>query len=171
MGVAERRTRDRAEREQRIVAAAAAIAERDGWDAVTIRRLAEAIEYSQPVLYAHFANREAIVAAVAVEGFRELAAVLRAAARVASPADGLKRAACAYLDFAAARPALYEAMFTLQSGLRFAEGDTRPELREAFEALAASVKPLSPEGRIATEVVWGGLHGMALLEGAGRIPA
>ena len=42
---------------------------------MTIRRLADEIEYSQPVLYSHFENRDAIVAAVAVEGFLELQAL------------------------------------------------------------------------------------------------
>jgi AcrR family transcriptional regulator len=51
---------DRAEREYRIVSAARIIAEREGWDAVTIRRLASEIEYSQPVLYSHFEHRDAI---------------------------------------------------------------------------------------------------------------
>ena len=79
MGIAERKSRERADREDRIVAAARGIAESEGWEAVTIRRLAKEIEYSQPVLYSHFENRDAIVAAVAVEGFEELTAVLRAA--------------------------------------------------------------------------------------------
>ena len=80
MGITERKGRERAEREHRIVAAARLIAEREGWDAVTIRRLADEIEYSQPVLYSHFENRDAIVAAVAVEGFKEITAALREAA-------------------------------------------------------------------------------------------
>jgi AcrR family transcriptional regulator len=80
LGIAERKGRERADREHRIVAAARVIAEREGWDAVTIRRLADEIEYSQPVLYSHFENRDAIVAAVAVEGFQEFTVVLREAA-------------------------------------------------------------------------------------------
>jgi AcrR family transcriptional regulator len=172
VGVSERKTRQRVEREQRIVAAAAAIAEEEGWDAVTIRRLAEAIEYSQPVLYSHFENRDAIVAAVAIEGFRDLAAVLRAAAAAgATASDRLANVAAAYLDFAGARPALYRAMFVLPTGLRFAEEDTRPELREAFNSLAAVVTPYCPDGEAPTEVFWGALHGMAELERAGRIKA
>ena len=79
MGVAERKGRERALRESRIIEAARLIAAREGWSAVTIRRLAEEIEYSQPVLYSHFENRDAIVAAVAVEGFRDLATTLREA--------------------------------------------------------------------------------------------
>ncbi|MFC4083524.1 TetR family transcriptional regulator, partial [Amycolatopsis samaneae] len=68
-----RRERDRAERERRIVAAARELAEAEGWDAVTTRRLAAKIEYSQPVLYSHFSGKGAIMAAAAVEGFAELA--------------------------------------------------------------------------------------------------
>lgn len=64
-----RRERQRAERHRLIVDTAHEIAETQGWDAVTVRRLAEAIEYSQPVLYSHFAGRDAIVAAVAEQGF------------------------------------------------------------------------------------------------------
>jgi AcrR family transcriptional regulator len=63
----------RAARHRLIVRTARELAEAEGWDAVTVRRLADRIEYSQPVLYSHFAGREAIVTAVAVEGFAELA--------------------------------------------------------------------------------------------------
>ena len=64
MGINERKERERAEREQRIIAAARMLAEQDGWASVTVRRLAQEIEYSQPVLYARFENRDAIVGAV-----------------------------------------------------------------------------------------------------------
>lgn len=169
MGVAERKGRERAERERRITAAARAIAEREGWSAVTIRRLAEEIEYSQPVLYSHFENRDAIVAAVALQGFRELAAALREAAhRPTDHRTALRDAAIAYLGFTDAHPALYEAMFTMPTGLRFADADTEPELKEAFAALAAVVAP-SGNDDVATETFWAALHGLAALERSGRI--
>ncbi|GAB3915444.1 hypothetical protein GCM10027613_11400 [Microlunatus endophyticus] len=54
------------------------VAERDGWEAVTTRRLSEAIEYSQPVLYSHFPDGKAgIAAALALVGARELGAAIR----------------------------------------------------------------------------------------------
>ena len=81
MAIAERRLRDRAARRQLIVATARALAEGEGWDAVTTRRLSTEIEYSQPVLYKHFASMEDIVEAVALEGFSELAEALRTARR------------------------------------------------------------------------------------------
>ena len=170
MGIDERKGRQRAEREQRIIAAARVIAEREGWDAVTIRRLADEIEYSQPVLYSHFENRDAIVAAVAVEGFKEIAAVLReAASESAGRRNALKNVAMAYLAFALSRPALYEAMFILPTKLRFAEAGTRPELRAAFEALAAVVAPFCVDVAVVTETFWAALHGLAQLERSGRI--
>lgn len=170
VGVAERKSRERVEREQQIVAAARQIAEAEGWSAVTIRRLAEAIEYSQPVLYSHFENRDAIVAAVAVAGFRDLAVALRKAAdRSINDREAIQNVAGAYLAFASERPALYEAMFTLPIGLRFAEVDTKSELKDAFAALAAVVPRSSGDVEIATETLWAALHGLAELERSGRI--
>ena len=170
MGVAERKDRQRAEREGRITAAARLVAEAEGWGAVTIRRLAAEIEYSQPVLYSHFENRDAIVAAVAVTGFQEFTTALRQAARDA-PDRGraLENVAMAYLAFARRHPALYEAMFTLPSALRFAQADTRSELKAAFAALAAVVAPSSADIGVATETFWAVLHGLAELERSGRI--
>jgi AcrR family transcriptional regulator len=169
LGIAERKGRERAERELRIVAAARAIAEREGWDAVTIRRLADEIEHSQPVLYSHFENRDAIVAAVAVEGFREFTITLREAASGSTgPRNALKNVAMAYLAFALRHPALYEAMFIRPTNLRFAQAETGPELRAAFEALSATVKPFCVDAETATETLWAALHGLYELERSGR---
>jgi len=170
LGIAERKGRERAEREHRIVAAARVIAEREGWGAVTIRRLAQEIEYSQPVLYSHFENRDAIVEAVAVEGFKEITRALReAASQSTGRRNALENVAMAYLAFGLSRPALYEAMFVLPTNLRFAEAETRPELRAAFEALAAVVAPFCVDVAVETETFWAALHGLAELERSGRI--
>jgi len=170
LSIAERKGRHRAERESRIVAAARAIAESEGWDAVTLRRLAGEIEYSQPVLYSHFANRDAIVAAVALEGFKEITEALREAARGSTgQRNALERAAASYLGFALRHPAVYEAMFVLPTDLRFAEAETRPELQAAFEALATVVMPFCVDVEVATETFWAALHGLAELERSGRV--
>lgn len=170
LSITERKSRQRAEREARIIAAARVIAEREGWDAVTVRRLADEIEYSQPVLYSHFENRNAIVAAVAVDGFKEITVALDEAARGSnSQQNALENVATAYLGFALRHPALYEAMFILPTDLRFAEAETRPELQAAFEALAKVVAPFCSDVEVATETFWAALHGLAELERSGRI--
>lgn len=172
MGIGERKEREKAEREQRIIGAARKLAEKDGWASVTVRRLAQEIEYSQPVLYAHFENRDAIVGAVALEGFGELGPVLRASARRgASPAEAMEDVATAYLEFAFERPALYEAMFILPTGLRFAKSDTPQSLRDTFGAMMAVVEPFCADAEVATEAFWATLHGLAELERHGRIRA
>jgi AcrR family transcriptional regulator len=170
LGISERKIRDKAERESRLVATARRIAEEEGWDAVTIRRLAQDIEYSQPVVYSHFASRDAIVGAVAVEGFGAMADTLRAAAApAATPRDALAAVATAFLVFAFERPAIYEAMFVLPSGLRFARSDTPPQLRDTFGALMAVIAPFCEDAELATETFWAALHGLAELERSGRI--
>ncbi len=170
MGISERKARERAEREQRIIAAARTLAERDGWTSVTVRRLAEEIEYSQPVLYSHFENRDAIVGAVALTGFGELGPALRASIRRnATPSEAIEDVAAAYLEFAFEKPALYEAMFVLPSGLRFAKSDTPQVMRDTFGAIMTVVQPFCSDAEIATESFWAALHGLAELERHGRI--
>ena len=94
-------------------------------------------------------------------------------AKRASPdhRDAPVSVALAYLTFAREHAALYEAMFTLPTHLRFAETGTRPELREAFVTLASVVPPSSPDAELATETFWSALHGLAELERSGRIRA
>jgi AcrR family transcriptional regulator len=170
VSIAERKAREKGEREQRIKEAARRIATDEGWQAVTIRRLAEEIEYSQPVIYSHFRNRDAIVDAVAVEGFGQIAKLLRAAKDSSSDDRlALENVATAYIDFALGHSALYEAMLTLSSELRFAQPDAQSELREAFEALSSVVAPFCQEADTATETLWAALHGAAELERHGRI--
>ncbi|TQJ22386.1 TetR family transcriptional regulator [Micromonospora sp. A202] len=170
-GINERRERERAHRHQLIVTAARELAETEGWEAVTTRRLAERVEYSQPVLYSHFNGKEAIVSAVAIDGFGELAAHLRRA-RLAAPEPGQAlRAVCrAYLDFATERPALYQAMFVLPTDLRFASPETPAPLRAGFDEFVRCFDPDDERRELIAEVTWSALHGMAVLSETGRIP-
>jgi AcrR family transcriptional regulator len=174
MSVQERKERDRADRERLIVATARDLAERQGWDAVTTRRLAESIEYSQPVLYSHFRGKREIIAAVALDGAAEMAAAVRAATSAAAdPRAGVTALARAYLDFAAHHPAVYDAMFRLDGGLAFAEQDTPQPLKDAFAALVESLGEVAGDGvhpGLFTEVFWAALHGLATLTRAGRLP-
>src|SRR5882672_3265302 len=133
MPVQQRRERQRAERHRLILDTAREIAEAESWDAVTTRRLADAIEYSQPVLYSHFAGKDEIVAAVALDGFAELTESLRAwpatADRPGGPQAQLTAVARAYLGFAAAHPAVYAAMFSMDTALTFATAESPEPLR------------------------------------------
>jgi AcrR family transcriptional regulator len=157
-----------AERRQQILDTARAAAEADGWAAVTLRRLADSIGYTQPVVYSHFpGGKTEILRTVALSGFTELAAATRAAVGRKTGARAVAAVAHAYLSFAAAHPALYEAMFQLPIDARFAREDAEAELRAGFASLAAALGDGGAE--TTTEVLWSALHGMSLLERAGRM--
>src|SRR3954469_2941987 len=98
--IAERKSRDREARRAQILSAARQIAEAEGWPNVTVRRLADQIAYSQPVLYSHFPSREAILDAVAIEGFQEIGLALEHARKRAKGGNLVEAVAAAYLEFA-----------------------------------------------------------------------
>src|SRR5580704_5357224 len=145
----ERRAREQQQRRQVILDAARQLAEAEGWESVTTRRLADDIEYSQPVLYSHFDGKDAIVSAVALEGFSELAALLLDARAEADSAAAQPRAvATAYMEFA--------------------KTDTPAPLHAAFVELLEALAPFAGDHDVETftEVVWSALHGLATLSRA-----
>lgn len=171
MSIAERRERQRAERYERIVAAACALAEAEGWEAVTTRRLAGLIDYSQPVLYGHSKGKADILGAVAIRGFEELAARLRMSkTTIAGEPDILRKVCAAYLDLARSRPVIYEAMFVLPIDVKFVSEDTPSPLKAAFGELVGGLEPFDPHPDLRAEVTWAALHGLAVLRRGGRIP-
>src|SRR3954469_7065933 len=162
MSMSPRPAPDLDSRRDQVIRAARDLAESDGWAAVTMRRLAAELGVTQPVLYSAFAGRQALIDAVALGGFGDLAAALEAAD--ASPMARMR----AYLDFAAAHPRVYEAMFSMPTGLPFAADDTPKPLHHAFAGLREAFP--DADGTRA-EVAWSALHGLATLQAGGRLRA
>jgi AcrR family transcriptional regulator len=162
MGMSPRPAPDLALRRDQVIRAARELAESGGWAGVTIRRLAGELGVTQPVLYSAFAGRQALIDAVALNGFDDLAVALEASE--ASPMARMR----AYLDFAAAHPRLYEAMFSLPSGLAFAVDHTPEPLQRAFRGIRDAFP--DADGTRA-EVAWSAWHGLATLEASGRLRA
>src|ERR1700729_2560523 len=160
MGMSPRPAPDLDLRRDQVIRTARDLAESDGWAAVTIRRLAGELGVTQPVVYSVFDGRQAIIDAVALNGFRDLAAALEAVD--AAPMARMR----AYLDFAAAHPRVYEAMFSLPSGLSFGTVDTPEQLRRAF----GGIRDAFPAGdETQAEVAWSAMHGLATLQASGRL--
>jgi AcrR family transcriptional regulator len=170
MTIEERRAREREARRRLITTTARAVAEREGWDAVTTRRLSAEIEYSQPVIYKHFASLDEIADAVALDGFAELADALRQARLEAEPDAVLGAVAHRYAAFAEGQPAVYDAMFGRPSRLRFGPGSS-PALSSAFGELRSAVEPRAGDAdvELLTETVWAGLHGLVVLQRGSRL--
>lgn len=173
MSIQARRERERAEREELIVTAARQLAEAEGWDAVTTRRLADRVEYSQPVLYSHFKGKGAIMAAVAVQGFAELADEMgRARAMAADPRHALGAVATAYITFGERHPALYDAMFSQTVSLPFATPEAPAALHAGFDELVGALRPHAgaEDLGVLAETFWAALHGLVTLTRGGRLP-
>jgi AcrR family transcriptional regulator len=168
--IAERKQRDRQARRAQIISAARRIAELEGWSKVTIRRLSDEISYSQPVLYGHFGSRDAILTAVAVEGFQEIGLALEKARKRARRGNPVESVAAAYLEFAASSPALYEVMFSLGLSVPFDDPATPPQLHFAFSQLMELFQGQSSKSEVLSELFWASLHGIAELTRTKRFP-
>jgi AcrR family transcriptional regulator len=115
---------------------------------------------TQPVIYSAFDGRQALIDAVALQGFADLATALGAAAL--TPLARMS----AYLAFVGAHPRTYAAMFSLPSGLRFAAKDNPQPMQDAFAGIADAF-PGEDETR--AEVAWSVMHGLATLSAGGRL--
>ncbi|MEV4388608.1 TetR/AcrR family transcriptional regulator [Micromonospora sp. NPDC049580] len=160
------------DRRHLIVTAARELAEAEGWTGLNGRRLAERANVDVGDLYRHFADQEAVLAAVAVHGFAELAAELTAAhADNPFPERAWAVMASAYLDFAYANPAVYDAMLALTPDLALGAAGVPAAPRAVFAALRAALLPLA-QGRdpdTLAEVGWSLLHGVVMLTRGGRL--
>ena len=90
-----------------LISAALAAVEQNGPDAVSLRDLAQSLGVSRAAPYRHFADRDALLAAVAAKGFEELCVVYETA--LAGPGDGrqrMRQSLVDYLEFARRRPGL-----------------------------------------------------------------
>jgi AcrR family transcriptional regulator len=148
MGVRERRQREREELRRAILDTAREIATAEGWTAVTIRRVAEKIEYSPPVIYEHFSSKEEIVIELLREGFRRMLTAMRAARDAQKdPVEALLAIGHAYWSFSVAHPEMHLGM---HGETAFEACMVRPYMAGAKNGQEAS--PVPPRHRPFEEV-------------------
>ena len=141
---------------------------------MTVRRLASAIGYSQPVLYGHFpGGREEIVRHVVIDGFQQLADALAGSDQVVDQRERVSQVANRYLAFARDNVAVYDAMFSMPVDVAFASATTPQPLRDAFSWIlrAAASGGATSDGDAETraELLWSALHGLAQLSQHARL--
>lgn len=163
-----------AQRHQRIIDAARELAEHEGWAAVTTRRLSQLVGYSQPVLYTHFRSMQEVMDAVAIDGFATLAQHINAATEQVAPGRAAVAAALhSYAEFAAAQPAVFNAMFRTSKGLTFG-AKAAAQQRAAFRGFERVIAPVAQQrglgdSELVAEVIWAAIHGLSELGEAGRL--
>lgn len=111
MGIAERKNRQKQALRERILDAARRIVMREGFAALSMRKIADAIEYSPATLYLHFASRDEIARALCAEGYAQLLETFVPLAAIADPAERLKALGRAYVAFGVAHPETYRLIF------------------------------------------------------------
>ena len=111
MGTKERREREREEVRGKIMDAARELFVRDGYESVSMRKIAEAIEYSPTAIYVHFADKAALMQQLCRNDFQSLAHVFHDLAQIADPVERIRQTGHTYIRFAAKHPNHYRFMF------------------------------------------------------------
>lgn len=153
MVVKQRREREKQEMQRSILEAAREIAMQEGWPAVTIRKVADYVEYSPAGIYEYFDSKEAILVALKGEGFQTMLEKLQTAwAADASPSAKIMAGVLAQFDFALDHPELFQVMYGI-GGIRCGMTDTPIERREVFIAVRETVGALLQQAGAKVESV------------------
>ena len=169
MGIVERREREKEEVRKKILDAARELFAREGYDHVTMRRIAEAIEYSPTTIYHHFEDKDDVVQSLCEEDFNRLLSFLQQQPAPSSAVEFVRQLGRAYARFAVEYPNHYRFMFMAPDKMQIKEGQCGPG-EAAFDVVrAAAARALESgefEGRDAdtvAQVLWACLHGVVTL--------
>jgi AcrR family transcriptional regulator len=153
-----------------LVASALRTVERDGFEALSLRRVADEIGVSSAAPYRHFKDKKALLTAVAADGFAALQDAYLAVRGLENPVERLRAGARTFLEFAAARPGLFRLMFDselLAEGAVPEQNLTEPALA-AYASVARGVAAVLPGLndtliKKRTIFLWSTLHGLIVL--------
>ena len=115
MASKDRILRQKEETRNNILEAAYSIVKEDGWQGLSMRKIADKIEYTAPIIYEYFSNKEAILNELTGKGFIKLSKELQnARAKFDKPEDQLEAMWMTYWDFAFTKTEMYQLMFGVQ---------------------------------------------------------
>ena len=176
MGTLERRERERQELRTRILDAARELFVEEGYESVTMRKIADRIEYSPTAIYFHFRDKQALLRELVDVDFGSLASEFQKIARIADPIDRLRQIGRAYVGFGLTHRNHYRLMFMTPHPEAMKPEESRikhgnPE-EDAYAFLKATITDAIAAGRLRRElsdadlvsqIVWAGTHGVISL--------
>ena len=147
MGIIDRKIRQKEKVRASILRSARKTMLSEGWQCLSIRKISDGIEYSIPVIYSHFENKEAILSELQREGFAILDKKLKEVkAGHADPAGRIREMGRSYWDFAVANRSYYQLMFGLC--VSASQGIYKIQAIAEFNAqVTRSLKAMIPEGK------------------------
>ncbi len=173
MGSKERRDRERTETREKILDAARDMFTQDGYDTVTMRAIADRIEYTPTAIYHHFANKQDLLTELCTCDFRALAQAFARIGGIADPVERLWAIGQAYLEFALEHPSQYRFMFMTPlppvAGKDVHRDDPGEDAyaflrRTVVEAIATGrLRPDLTDPDVLAQILWASVHGLASL--------
>ena len=177
MGVKERREREKSETREKILDAARELFASEGYEGVSMRKVAEKIEYSPTAIYVHFADKEELFRELCHQDYARLAQVFQSSAMSNDPIERLKQAGAIYIDFGIRYPNHYKFMFmTTHPPHQPDEVDREmmgnPEM-DAYAFLKGAVqqaieagqfRPDLTDAALVSQTLWAAVHGVVSLE-------
>ena len=170
MGIAERKERAKEDVRRKILEAAHTLFETHGYENVTMRAVADAIEYSPTTIYNHFANKEALVQALCFADFEKLSQAMGSRPLPENPVDRIRTLGHAYATFGIANPNHYRFMFmTAGDWKKHANEEGAPParsyafLRDAVEAAIEQGYFKKGDVDLAAQILWTAIHGVISL--------
>jgi AcrR family transcriptional regulator len=175
LGPRERREREREEIRTRILDAARELFVSEGVDSVTMRRIADRIEYSPTAIYFHFRDKESLLAELCDFDFRNFAHGFTVIAQIPDPVERLRAAGRSYVEFGVNNPSHYRLMFMTPkppNDKTDTSGKGNPE-EDAYAFLRGVVLDLAAQGKLreglddvdlVAQTIWATIHGLVSLE-------
>jgi AcrR family transcriptional regulator len=173
MGVLERRARHKEELRQQILDAAREVFAKEGYESVSMRKIAQKIEYSPTTIYLYFTDKTDLLNCLCEQIYTRLARTFdRIEREETDPLKRLRRGLRAYIDFGLRNPDHYRVAFLLESGPMFANQarDESSTVHKAYKYLLRTVgecitdRKLRPADVVAvSQALWAGVHGLTSL--------
>ena len=170
MGITERKERDKEDVRRRILEAARDLFEARGYENVTMRAVADAIEYSPTTIYHHFENKDALVEALCFSDFEKLSAAMNHAPLPNNPIDRIRALGLGYAAFGFSNPNHYRFMFMTQGDWKQHGNDEETPPGRSYAVLREAVADAMDQGLfkkddvdLVSQVLWAGIHGVVSL--------
>lgn len=178
MTVQDRRERERSEVREKILDAARELFVEYGYEGVTMRKVAQRIDYSPTAIYLHFADKESLFRELCTEDFRRLSGAFRELAAIEDPSERLIACGRTYVEFAVAYPNHYRLMFMTPYPRELPvdeqnlanKGDPNEDayafllgiVRASLDA--GAFRPDLTDPDLIAQTLWAAMHGVAALE-------
>ncbi|TCK84762.1 TetR/AcrR family transcriptional regulator [Albibacterium bauzanense] len=175
MGITERKNRDKQDLKQRILDAAKLLFTKHGYEATSIRKIANVIEFSPTTIYLYYRDKNDILYALHQEGFKMLGTSFIDLGKISNPFERFKEMGRTYLKFALDHSDFYELMFIMKEPIQWLDedacaSDKWQEGINAFDSLHNTIIDCQKEGyfkdqdsKLFSLFVWSTVHGLCSL--------